>query len=52
MKPVREKRLWKIIGHIGSALNYMHTEVGVAHGDVKLSNILISGSTYVCFFLI
>lgn len=25
----------------------MHTEVGVVHGDIKLSNILISGSQYV-----
>lgn len=29
----------------------MHNGVGVAHGDVKLSNILISGSDYVIFML-
>ena len=34
------------------ALDYMHNTARVSHGDIKLSNILLSGSKVVFIFFI
>lgn len=51
MQPPTYSKLLKILYQIGQALHYMHHEAQVAHGDVKLSNILISGTDFVILYL-
>lgn len=47
MKPLSESKLIIILSQMLLALDYMHNSKGVAHGDIKLSNILINGSDFV-----
>lgn len=50
-KPAKALEVWKInkLGlDISNALNYLHTEMLLIHGDIKSFNILIKGDFAIC----
>lgn len=47
---VSEAEIVDILGQVGSAIDYLHNKQNMAHGDIKLSNILITAQHYVNIF--
>lgn len=41
--PLYQEKVIQIAFEIGSALDYLHNDLNIFHGDLKLANILIAG---------
>lgn len=42
-KPFSPKEILKVVHSVAKALNYLHTEKNLLHGDIKSYNILVKG---------
>ena len=43
IKPFEAKKILKTIKEVAKALDYLHTEKGILHGDLKGANVLVIG---------